>query len=186
MNADKRLEGLQTYANKTIPVIAYNEKAPNKKDRVRFTLFHELAHLLLRFEVGLTPKEIENLCHQFAGAMLLPDTAIKKELGEHRNRLSMNELGNIKKQYGISMQAIVMRANACKIVNNNYTRLFFNMMKDNNWKVDEPIDYEGDEGSGRFDQLIYRAVVEELISMSKAAALKNMTLAEFKNANKMI
>lgn len=187
LNAIAGFDGLQTYANGTIPVIAYNESQMlNKMDRVRFTLLHELAHLLLRFNESLTPNQVEKLCHQFAGAMLLPDSAIKQELGEHRNQLSINELGNIKKQYGISMQAIVMRANICKIVNDNYKRQFFTMLDDNNWRNTEPIEYKGNEESGRFDQLIFRALVEELISMSKAAALKNMSLAEFKTTTKMI
>ncbi|MCB9194853.1 MAG: ImmA/IrrE family metallo-endopeptidase [Flavobacteriales bacterium] len=181
IKADGRFDGLQTYANRKIPVIAYNiNELDNKKDRIRFTLLHELAHLLLRFNESITHNQKEKLCHQFAGAMLFPDSAIKQELGEFRHRLSINELGNIKKQYGISMQAIVMRANICKIVNDNYKRQFFNMMEDNGWRIDEPVNYEGNEESGRFDQLIFRALAEELISISKAAALKNMSVAELK------
>lgn len=180
LNADAGFDGLQTMANQTIPVIAYNERQMNKKDRIRFTLLHELAHLLLSFDENLTHKDIETLCHQFAGAMLLPEKVIKEELGAFRHRLSVNELGNIKKQYGISMQAIVLRANVCGIVNTNFTKQFFTMMKDNGWKIDEPVDFEGHEESGRFEQLVYRALSEELISISKAAALKNMSLAAFK------
>lgn len=180
LNADGNFDGLQTMANKNIPVIAYNERQMNKKDRIRFTLLHELAHLLLSFDERLNHKEMETLCHQFAGAMLLPDSIIKEELGPFRNRLSINELGNIKKQYGISMQAIVLRANVCGIVNTNFTRQFFVMMKQNGWKINEPVEYNGYEESGRFDQLVYRALSEELISISKAAALKNMSMAEFK------
>jgi len=181
LNADAGFDGLQTMANGNIPVIAYNEQQMNKKDRIRFTLLHELAHLLLSFDDRLTEKEVETLCHQFAGAMLLPESILKEELGPFRNRLSINELGNIKKQYGISMQAIVLRANACGIVNANFTKQFFVMMKENGWKINEPVDYEGREESGRFDQLVYRALSEELISISKAAALKNMSVAQFKN-----
>jgi Zn-dependent peptidase ImmA (M78 family) len=180
LNADGNFDGLQTMANTTIPVIAYNERQMNKKDRIRFTLLHELAHLLLSFDERVTHKEMETLCHQFAGAMLLPESILKEELGSFRHRLSINELGNIKKQYGISMQAIVLRANVCGVVNDNFTRQFFVMMKQNGWRIDEPVDYEGHEESGRFDQLVYRALSEELISISKAAALKNMRLAEFK------
>lgn len=180
LNADAGFDGLQTMANQTIPVIAYNERQMNKKDRIRFTLLHELAHLLLSFDENLTHKDIETLCHQFAGAMLLPEKVIKEELGAFRHRLSVNELGNIKKQYGISMQAIVLRANVCGIVNTNFTKQFFTIMKDNGWKIDEPVDFEGHEESGRFEQLVYRALSEELISISKAAALKNMSLAAFK------
>jgi len=182
ISADAGFAGLQTLANGSIPVIAYNEKQmKNKMDRLRFTLLHELGHLLLHFNEGLTHHQIEKLCNQFAGAMLMPDSVIKQELGEFRNRLSLDELGNIKKQYGLSIQAIVMRANVCNIINDHYKNDFFTMMEDNNWKIDEPVNYIGNEESGRFDQLIYKALVEELISMSKAAALKNMSIAEFRN-----
>ena len=58
---------------------------------------------------------------------MLPEETIKTELGAHRNKLSTLELGNIKKQYGISMQAIVMRAKVCKIINENYTKQFFSL-----------------------------------------------------------
>jgi Zn-dependent peptidase ImmA (M78 family) len=146
---------------------------------------HELAHLLLTFG-ELTDRQIETFCHQFAGSMLLPDTALKAALGEHRNKLFLPELGNIKKQYGISMQAVVMRAKACNVINDNYTRQFFFMMNQMNWKVDEPVQYEGIEESTRFDQLIYRALAEDQISMSKAASLKNQKLAEFRNETLLV
>ncbi len=185
LNADLTFDGLQTWVNGNIPVVAYNFNKIVKNDRVRFTLLHELAHLLLSFG-DISEKQKEALCHQFAGAMLLPDSAIKEELGNNRNRLFIPELGNIKKQYGISMQAIVMRAKACNIINDNYTKQFFFMMSQNNWKIDEPIEYVGVEQSNRFDQLIYRALAEELISMSKAAALKNQKLAEFREKTLMV
>lgn len=172
-------DGLQTFVNGNIPVVAYNVKKANKPDRIRFTLLHELAHLLLKFG-DITEKQKETLCHQFSGSMLLPEEAIKSELGTHRNKLSSLELGNIKKQYGISMQAIVMRAKACDIINDHYTKQFFFFMKQMNWRIDEPVDYRGVEESNRFEQLLFRALIEEQISMSKAASLTNQSLAEFK------
>lgn len=172
-------DGLQTFVNGNIPVVAYNVRKANKPDRIRFTLLHELAHLLLKFG-DITEKEKETLCHQFSGAMLLPEETIKAELGAHRNKLSTLELGNIKKQYGISMQAIVMRARACGIINDHYTKQFFFFMKQMNWRVDEPVEYEGAEESNRFKQLLFRALIEDQISMSKAASLSNQSLAEFK------
>ena len=185
IDADLAFDGLQTWVNETIPVVAYNIKKLEKNDRIRFTLFHELAHLLLDFgDSSDNQKEI--LCHQFAGAMLLPDSAIREELGDFRSRLFIPELGNIKKQYGISLQAIVMRAKVCGIINEHYTKQFFFMMSQMNWKVDEPIQYEGVEESNRFDQLLYRALAEDQISMSKAASLKNQKLAEFRNETLLV
>jgi Zn-dependent peptidase ImmA (M78 family) len=179
LDVAEEFDGLQTRVNETIPVIAYNAKRSNKPDRIRFTLLHELAHLLLKFG-NVTEHQKETLCHQFAGAMLLHEDTIREELGPHRSKLSNIELGNIKKQYGISMQAIVMRAKMCGIVNDRYTTQFFFFMKQMGWKIDEPVDYEGMEESNRFNQLLFRALVEEQISMSKAASLLNITLAEFK------
>jgi len=57
-------------------------------------------------------------------------------LGAQRNKISTFELANIKKQYGISMQAIVMRANDCGIINDQYKNQFFFFMKQMNWRVD--------------------------------------------------
>lgn len=110
---------------------------------------------------------------------------LRAELGDHRNKLSINELGNIKKQYGISMQAIVMRAKDCGIINEHYTKQFFFLIKQMNWKVDEPIEYNGAEESNRFKQLLFRALIEDQISMSKAASLNNQTLADFRKEHQM-
>ena len=47
-------------------------------------------------------------------------------------------------------------------------------------KIEEPYKFEGKVSSNRFDQLIFRGLSEDIISMSKAASLKNMKLAEFR------
>ncbi|OJV44914.1 MAG: DNA-binding protein [Bacteroidales bacterium 36-12] len=185
LDVNEDFDGLQTFVNGTIPVVAYNIKKANKPDRIRLTLLHELAHLLLTFG-DITLKQRETLCFQFAGAMLLPEKTIKEELGEYRNKLSINELGNIKKQYGISMQAIVMRAKDCDIINDHYTKQFFFLIKQMNWKVDEPVEYSGEEESNRFEQLLFRALVEDQISMSKAASLNNQSLADFRKEHQMV
>lgn len=185
LNVDDGFDGLQTFVNGEIPVIAFNARKVNNPCRIRFTLLHELAHLLLKFG-KLSLKQRETLCHQFAGAMLLPEETIKFELGQHRNRLSTLELGSIKKQYGISMQTIVMRAKVCGIINNHYARQFFILIKHQNWNSEEPSTYEGVEQSNRFEQLLFRALIEEQISMSKAASLCNQSLSEFKKMHQLI
>jgi Zn-dependent peptidase ImmA (M78 family) len=185
LDADEDFDGLQTFVNGAIPVIAYNLKKANKPDRIRFTLLHELAHLLLKFG-NITEQKKETLCLQFAGAMLLPEETVKAELGEQRNKLSILELANIKKQYGISMQAIAMRAKDCGVINEHYTTQFFSIFKQMNWRIDEPYDYVGVEESNRFEQLLFRALIENQISMSKAAALNNQSLADFKKKHPMV
>lgn len=179
LDVDEDFDGLQTFVNETIPIVAYNVKKSNKPDRIRLTLLHELGHLLIPFD-NISTKQKETLCYQFAGAMLLPEKTIIAELGARRNKLSINELGNLKKQYGISMQAIVLRAKDCGIINEYYTKQFFFMIKQMNWKVDEPFEYFGKEDSSRFEKILFRALIEDHISISKAASLNNQTLTEFK------
>ena len=180
VHAEGMFDGLQTLVNGKVPVIAYNSKLSDKPDRIRFTLLHELAHLLLPFSDDLLSSQREKLCHQFAASMLLPKKSLVQELGIKRNKISIQELGYIKKEYGISIQAIVMRALDCDIIDSGFTGKFFNYLSLMNWRTEEPISYDGVERSKRFDQLLYRALSEEQISTSKAAALKNMKLADFR------
>jgi Zn-dependent peptidase ImmA (M78 family) len=98
----------------------------------------------------------------------------------------IQELGALKKQYGISIQAIVMRAKDLGIITDSYCKQFFFFMNHMGWKVNEPIEYEGVEQSNRFEQLLFHALAEELISVSKAASLNNQTLAEFREKSLIV
>jgi Zn-dependent peptidase ImmA (M78 family)/DNA-binding XRE family transcriptional regulator len=181
IDADMSFDGLQTWVNGKIPVVAFNVRKIKKTDRIRFTLLHELAHLLLEKKFGkITEKQKEDFCHQFAGSMLLPKDTLIKELGPKRAKILIPELKYLKRQYGISMQAIVMRAHVCGIITKSYKSQFFFLLDQMNWRIDEPEEYAGVEKSAHFDQLIYRGIAEELISISKAASLKNKSVADFR------
>ena len=181
INAGDAFDGMQTWVQgKNIPVIAINKNRVKKDDRVRFTIMHELGHLLLPINKDLPEKKKESLCHQFAGAMLFPEEAIRMELGNTRHKLYIQELGPLKQQYGISIQAIVMRLKDLNIITDSYCRQFFFYLGQMNWKVEEPVEYIGIEKSNRFEQLLFRALAEDQISISKAASLKNQKVSEFK------
>lgn len=181
------LDGFSTYVNDTIAVIVLNKrKLDDCPDRKRWTALHELGHLLLKDLAKFAEKDRERLCHYFAGALLFPEEAIKAELGERRTRLSLQELGALKQQYGISMQAIVYRAKELGIINENYFKQFFFMFRQMGYREEEPTKYQGFEQSTRFKQLLFRALAEEIVSMSKAASLNNQKLAEFREENLII
>jgi Zn-dependent peptidase ImmA (M78 family)/DNA-binding XRE family transcriptional regulator len=181
IDENDEFDGLQTWVNdKDIPVIVLNVGKLKSKDRKRFTALHELGHLLLPLD-DVDEKMSEKYCHRFAGAMLFPQTAVKKEIGESRNKISIQELGFLKQEYGISIQAIIYRIRDLGIISDHYMKYYFQYIIQMGWKVEEPYEYIGKESSNRFDQLLYRALVENIISMSKAASLKNMKLAEFRS-----
>ncbi len=180
---DDGLEGVSALVNGTIPVIVLNRGTAQRQkplDRVRFTAMHEVGHLVLPLE-GYTEKEKEKFCHYFASAMLLPKDIVFKEIGEVRNKLLIPELGGIKQQYGISIQAIAYRLKDLKVISESYFKQFMFMVNHLGYRIDEPFTYPGHEESNRFNQLLFKALGEEYISMSKAAALKNKKLAEFRS-----
>lgn len=183
VNAGDSFDGMQTWVNGNIPVIAINRDKIKSADRTRFTILHELCHLLIKDLCNHPAKQKEKFCHQFAAAMLLPARAAKNELGNGRTKIMIQELGLLKKQYGISIQAIVMRAKDLDIISDAYCKQFFFFLNQMGWKVTEPVEfnYEGTEESNRFRQLLYRALAEDIITQSKAASLNNQSLAEFRD-----
>jgi len=173
-------DGLETWVNnETIPVIVLNAGRLISADRKRFSALHELGHLLLPLK-NIPEKMSEKYCHTFAAAMLLPREVAIKEFGQKRAKISIQELGFVKQQYGISIQALVYRLHELDIISGYYKNYLYQYIIQMGWKIEEPFRYEGKEISNRFDQLLYRALSEEMITFSKAASLKNMKLSEFR------
>lgn len=181
LNGDPAIDGFSTWIEDSIPVIGLNKNLKNHLDRYRFTTLHELGHLLLNID-SMEIKQQEKMCHYFAGALLLDKRAAVQELGYKRKHISLQELAALKKQYGISMQAIIYRLRDLKIITETSYQNFFRFMKANGHKEDESrlAVYKGEENALRFDQLLGQALVENHISISKAAALKNQRLTQFR------
>lgn len=172
------LSGWALHGEIKVPLIVVNKSY--SIERKRFTVLHELGHLLLNFREGIDHKEIEKLCHCFAGAMLIPYETFIAELGEHRTAISLHELVFIKETYGISIQAIMARAVSLGVITQS-TYLRFRKFVSKNRKEVGWGNYQGKEQSDRFKQLIYRAAAEDIISLNKAANLSNMKLAAFRD-----
>lgn len=125
IDAGNEFDGLQTWVNnRRIPVIVLNTGKLKSNDRIRFSALHELGHLLLPLD-GVDEKMAEKYCHTFAGAMLFPEKAANYEFGEKRNKISIQELGFVKLQYGISLQALVYRLFDLGIISSYYKNYFY-------------------------------------------------------------
>ena len=177
IDTEENFDGLSGWANGKIPVVVVNKNL--LIERKRFTVLHELAHLLLNFNKNLDNKTVEKLCHCFAGAVLIPKKTFITELGKNRKTFSLNELISVKETYGISIQAIMARAYGLRIIT-KFKYIDFCIKANTNKKEDGWGEYKGKEQSDRFMQLIYRAAAENIISMSKAANLSNKKLASFR------
>ena len=87
-----------------IPVIVIKRTA--WAERKRFTLAHELGHMVMDIAPGVDP---EKAAHRFAGAFLMPVEALWREIGKHRTMISLGELLSLKELFGASFQAIAYR-----------------------------------------------------------------------------
>lgn len=176
------IDGLAVFTSKGIPVVVVNTR--NKSiERIRFTIVHELAHLLLNLEKSIVAdeKKVETFCHFFSSCFLLPSEMLVKLIGSNkRNYIYINELISIKEYFGISIRAIVHRLKELEIIPSSYYERWMIYMSKTYGAKSEPGAYKGEEKSRNFDQLINRALAEELISLSKAAALWNISINEIR------
>lgn len=172
------IDGISFVASKNIPVVIVNTRNKSN-ERIRFTIIHELAHLLLSFneEVKNENKIIEKLCHKFSSCFLIPsDRLIKMIGGSHRNYIAINELITIKEYFGISIRAIVHRLQEMNIITKSYYQRWMIYMSKTYGQKEEPGNYINEEKAKIFDRLVSRALSEEIISISKAASLLNTSV----------
>ncbi len=177
--------GMSTWVDGRIPVIVVNSVLDKKLYRKRFTVLHELGHLLLDID-HLPEKEQERFCDAFAGALLLPEESLRTKLGQNRRHLLENELVLVKEEFGISVRAVLFRAKQAGIISEYEFRSHMILLSKRHGSKDEPGEYLGSEQATRFRHLLYRALAEGVISESKAAALAGKRLAEFRDEIKMI
>lgn len=177
--ADNSFDGLALHFD-GIPVIVVNK---NQDDTVRkrLTVAHELGHLLLKIRKDVSERDKERICYRFAAALLVPSEVMLKELGDTRTSIMLNELEHLKKEYGISIQALMRRAKDLKIITSRKYQAFCMRIKKEGWQKFEGANYEGEDKPVKEKNLIYRAISEEIISVSKAASLANTTVSELED-----
>jgi Zn-dependent peptidase ImmA (M78 family)/DNA-binding XRE family transcriptional regulator len=124
-----RIDGLSQWVGDH-PVMLINANAPT--DRKRLTGAHELGHLVLH---SSTPTEdMEDQASAFAAEFLMPFA----EIGSELRRLDLGTLVEMKREWGVSMQAIIERAYRRKLVTPEVRTKFYKMMNARGWKTNEP------------------------------------------------
>jgi len=174
----EQLDGFAVFTSNGVPVVAINTRE-KPIERIRFTMIHELAHILLDFseEIKRNSKALEKLCHYFASCFLVPSQALIKLIGgSHRTYINIKELIDIKEYCGISIRAIVHRLRELSVINENYYQRWVVYLSKTYGARNEPGNYKGNEKPKVFEKLITRALAEEVISLSKAAALCNTNI----------
>lgn len=172
---DKDFDGLSGYANGSIPLIVINGNFVT--ERKRFTALHELGHLLLDIPADVPSRDVENICNAFASEFLLPMNVLKAKVGNSRHDISLPELTDIQCQFGISVDDIMLALQAGGVITpNRYSGYQAKKKRLPDFKVLAEKSRAVAERSGRFVRMVYRALADESITYSKAAALLNTSV----------
>lgn len=168
------VDGIAAFTSTGIPIVVVNKK-DKPIERIRFTIIHELAHLLLNLSVLSGDKKLEEeWCHFFSTCFLIPSHMLRQMIGEGKRKyIDIKELIKVKEYYGISIRAIVHRLCSLEVIDDNYYKRWMVYMSKTYGAKGEPGEYKGEEDSKGFDLLIARGLSEGIISLSKAAVLCN-------------
>jgi Zn-dependent peptidase ImmA (M78 family)/DNA-binding XRE family transcriptional regulator len=166
VEASEAFDALTFYYDGHTPVIVINRLMSG--DRQRFTLAHELGHLLLRCEGDI---DHEKAMQRFAGAFLVPKPMAFMELGKKRNTLDLNELQVLKQKYGMSMAAWIFRATDLGILDPATARRYWMFFKKMGYHKEEPFKPVPAEKPTHMVLLILRAFSEKRITMSRLKEL---------------
>ncbi len=116
------------------PCIFLNKDRP--ADRQRFSLAHELGHLVMHRQASGT---MEDEANAFASELLMPAESVTSSL---RGGLSLAELARLKRVWRVSMQALLVRAKTLNLITKNQSEYLWRQMSTHGYRKQEPINTE--------------------------------------------
>jgi Zn-dependent peptidase ImmA (M78 family)/transcriptional regulator with XRE-family HTH domain len=155
------------------PLILLNRLHP--ADRMRFTLAHELGHLVMhRFPT----EKMEPEANEFASALLMPSADIRASfLGR---RITLELLAALKPEWKVAMQALLMRAASLKLVSANQSRYLWQQISSRGWRLREPAELDFPAEVPKVLPSIVKAHLADLgYSLSELTKLVHIHESEF-------
>lgn len=117
------------------PLIVLNSDQPS--DRMRFTLAHELGHLVMhRFPTS----NMEQEANEFASALLMPAADIRPYFVGRRIDLAL--LAALKPEWKVAMQALLMRASGLDAITKNQSQYLWKQISARGYRLREPPELE--------------------------------------------
>ncbi len=175
-------DGLSGFINDKYPVIVANMN--KTAERQRLTMLHELAHLLYNqyFSADLSELEKENLCNAFACEMLIPQSIIETTFSRNRKGVSLSELCPLQQNYGVSIDAIILKAHQLDVMSENrYRGYFIRKNQSESFRKYAEESRFNEKSTDRFEAMVYSAIAQDLITESKAASLLNVSIDDVRN-----
>lgn len=123
----------------SIPVAVMVSDLQDRGCRDRFSLAHELGHLVMHRHVHPTSdniKLIEKQANRFASAFLMPSNSYTRDFGYP----SLDVFRFLKEKWKVSIQAQIMRCKQLGIISAGSSKRFFINISKRGWRINEPLD----------------------------------------------
>lgn len=143
-------------------------------DRQRLNLAHELGHLVLKLSEKMDP---EKMAFRFAGAFLAPRACLKREIGEQRTTIRLEELLILKKRFGISVQALLRRLLDIETISQTQYTWWCIQINQLGWRKEEPVPLRP-EKSEWLRQAVLRCLGEGFLTSERAETILGEKLPE--------
>lgn len=114
------------------PIIGLLSDVPG--DRIRFSVAHELGHLVLH-RPGETGKSIEAQADEFAAELLTPRVAIEQSMP---SKVTLSNLTMLKTQWGVSLKSLIRRARELGFVDQDRAISLYKQISARGWNRSEP------------------------------------------------
>lgn len=164
----RQIDGFSHRSSRMPPMFYLNKNVP--PDRWRWTLAHELGHIIMHFEADRPAKEMEDQANRFAGEFLAPGHELKPQL----LNLDFQKLAGLKRYWKISMAALVMRAYHLRAITENQRRNMFMRLSKAGYRLREP---ENTDPPIEVAELPYRLVQHHLNELGYSEAELKQFLA---------
>jgi Zn-dependent peptidase ImmA (M78 family) len=190
------------------PGIVVNSEEGIPVERQLFTIAHELGHLILHKASYKDPSESENEIEEreadlFAGTFLVPDEALEKEWTEGKGLHFVDRVLKIKKIFKVSYKTLLIRlvqmgkaSSLTELIikfSQDYKAMYHHDLKGHY----EPESLSADESNPvaeedpqeldvsdlmeeRFSRLVRDAYEKEIISMSRAGEMLNLSISDMR------
>lgn len=112
-------------------------------DRQRFTVAHELGHLVLHSGSAqpATPSEaarMEREANRFAASFLVPGDVALEDLEKCGGRVTLSTLATLKQKWGYSVKAFVFRFRELGVIDDAQARSLYKQLSARRWNKEEP------------------------------------------------
>lgn len=146
------MDGFSAWHGDT-PIIGLMTGVP--ADRVRFTVAHELGHLVLH-RPGQAGREIEAEADAFAAELLTPRDSIVTALPSNP---TLNSLTMVKTRWGVSVKALVRRARELGVIDADRSLSLYKQLSKRGWNRQEPgfVPEEKPRGFRKLAEIAYGA-----------------------------